>query len=302
VSSREWERSYESFADFYRDTYAPHVRGVHTLGRAGANLLSFEQSAGDWSDAPTPDLVISRLATAATGATMDVGGGRFRCTMPSRNFIVVPPGFATSILMDGAHVVEALAIPFRSLLDLAGGAEVSRLPQDGDFGPLHDQTLRDPVVGSLIDRLWQEARAGKPHGALAADGLVLEIAAALLNLRDGTSQTERGGLAPWQVRRVCEYLSEHLEDDTSLAELAKLVDLSSFHFCRAFKLSTGASPHAWLTRRRIERAQELISTDPSIGLTEIALSVGYGSQSAFGTAFRRVTGTTPSAWRRESLS
>lgn len=108
-------------------------------------------------------------------------------------------------------------------------------------------------------------------------------------------------MAGWQVRQVSDYLLSHLDQDVSLGDLATLVDLSPHHFCRAFKQSTGATPHAWFTQRRIERAQELIAEVPAMGLTEVALSVGYASQSAFGTAFRRVTGTTPSAWRRERV-
>jgi AraC family transcriptional regulator len=85
----------------------------------------------------------------------------------------------------------------------------------------------------------------------------------------------------------------------SLAELAALVGLSPHHFCRAFAGSTGQPPHRWLVERRIEVAQQMIAAAPQIGLTEVALAVGYGSQSAFGAAFRRVTGTTPRAWRKE---
>jgi AraC family transcriptional regulator len=153
-----------------------------------------------------------------------------------------------------------------------------------------------------MDQFWRECGQSSPHGALGADGMLLQIAGALLILRDGRCKPARGGLAAWQVRHVCDYLLSNLDRDVSLAELATLVDLSPHHFCRAFKESTGASPHTWFSQRRIERAQEIIAETPGMGLTEVALSVGFGSQSAFGTAFRRVTGTTPSAWRRERLT
>ncbi len=92
-----------------------------------------------------------------------------------------------------------------------------------------------------------------------------------------------------------------LADDCALADLAVIAGLSPHHFCRAFKRSTGLSPNAWLTERRIERAQELIAKNPRMGLTEIALCVGYQSHTSFGQAFRRAMGLTPSQWRRERL-
>ena len=108
-----------------------------------------------------------------------------------------------------------------------------------------------------------------------------------------------GGLPPRVLKTVRDFLMSHLAEDVSLAELAAIADLSPHHFCRAFKQSTGLPPHAWLTARRIERAQELMAAHPKMGLTEVALCVGYQSQAAFGVAFRRVTGCTPGQWRRE---
>jgi AraC family transcriptional regulator len=109
----------------------------------------------------------------------------------------------------------------------------------------------------------------------------------------------RGGLAPWQVRRAKAYLLEQLDRDVPLVEVAGVVRLSPFHFCRAFKQSVGMTLSQWLLQRRMERAQELM-IDLDRPLIEIAQEVGYTSQGAFGTAFRRLVGMTPGAWRRES--
>jgi AraC family transcriptional regulator len=108
----------------------------------------------------------------------------------------------------------------------------------------------------------------------------------------------RGGLAPWQVRRVTDYLEANLARDVALDELAALVGLSEYHFCTAFRRSAGLPPHCWLTARRMEKAKALMAEGRD-GLTEIALAVGCGSQSAFGAAFRRTVGVTPTAWRRD---
>ncbi len=73
--------------------------------------------------------------------------------------------------------------------------------------------------------------------------------------------------------------------------------LSRFHFCRAFKESTGLSPHAWLRQHQLERAMKMLrDTDNSV--VSIAAALGYSSQTAFAAAFRKLTGESPSNWRR----
>jgi AraC family transcriptional regulator len=106
-----------------------------------------------------------------------------------------------------------------------------------------------------------------------------------------------GGLADWQVRKICEYLSENLSRDFALSELAALIGLSEEHFCRAFGRSVGTSPYQWLLERRMARARELLA-NRTLSLSVIAQEVGYAGQSAFGAAFRKVTGRTPSQYRR----
>jgi AraC family transcriptional regulator len=110
-------------------------------------------------------------------------------------------------------------------------------------------------------------------------------------------QAARGGLAAWQVRVTRDFIEEHVAEQISLAELARLTRLSPIHFCRAFKRSVGLPPHQYQLRRRIERAKALLA-DPSHSVTSIALECGFSLPGGFATAFRRATGMTPSAFRR----
>lgn len=109
--------------------------------------------------------------------------------------------------------------------------------------------------------------------------------------------TDKGQLAPWQVKTACEFMTDNLGEDICLVELAKLVGTSQEHFCRAFRKSVGLPPYRWLQRRRIAHAQVLLS-DRDLSLTDVAQRVGYMGQSAFGAAFRKETGMTPSQFRR----
>jgi AraC family transcriptional regulator len=107
----------------------------------------------------------------------------------------------------------------------------------------------------------------------------------------------RGGLAGWQQRVVTAYIEEHLAEQIPLAKLAELVQLSPYHFCRAFKQSFGIPPHRYHTSRRIERAKVLLAK-PDYSVTNIGLTVGFSETSSFTAAFRKATGMTPTAYHR----
>ena len=111
----------------------------------------------------------------------------------------------------------------------------------------------------------------------------------------------RGGLSPWQIRKVTSHVDANLDRPIRNEELATLVRLNPSHFGRAFRNSLGEPPHEYVIRRRVERAQGLmLSTDAS--LSEIALDCGLADQSHLTRLFRRIVGESPRAWRRARLS
>jgi AraC family transcriptional regulator len=115
-------------------------------------------------------------------------------------------------------------------------------------------------------------------------------------LRSGASAAARGGLAPYRLRRVLERIEASLGEELSLAHLSAEAGLNLSHFSRAFKQSMGVAPHRHLVRRRLERARDLLATT-DLPILQVALEVGYGSQSHFTTAFRRAIGLTPRRYR-----
>jgi AraC family transcriptional regulator len=107
----------------------------------------------------------------------------------------------------------------------------------------------------------------------------------------------RQGLAPWQIRRVLTYIDANLERSIKNKDLAAVARLSVFHFNVAFRNSVGDSPHEYIIRRRMERAQGLmLSTEMS--LSEIAGECGLADQAHLTRLFHRVVGASPAAWRR----
>jgi len=107
----------------------------------------------------------------------------------------------------------------------------------------------------------------------------------------------RGGLATWQQRLLTDYIEDNLAERISLHELAKLVRLSPYHFCRAFKQSFGMPPHRYHINRRVERAKILLARH-DCSVTEIGLEVGFSEASSFSVAFRKATGQSPIAYNR----
>jgi len=111
------------------------------------------------------------------------------------------------------------------------------------------------------------------------------------------SKDQRGGLAPWQLRRATEYVAEHLAETVLLKDLAGQTGLSPSRFGRAFKLSMGISPHRWQMNLRVLEAQEMLRTGTR-SQADIALATGFAEQSHFSRVFKEVVGVPPGLWQR----
>jgi AraC family transcriptional regulator len=162
--------------------------------------------------------------------------------------------------------------------------------------PFQSSTGSLPATASQI---LDEVRGALPHDLAAASVSATRLA---LLLRDSIDLPPRaaptkGGLASWQERRVRDHIEGNIDSSILVEDLAGIVSLSAAHFCRAFKKSFSATPHAYIVSRRIERAQELMRTTRT-PLSQIALDCGFADQTHLSKLFRRLTGRTPNNWRR----
>jgi transcriptional regulator GlxA family with amidase domain len=111
---------------------------------------------------------------------------------------------------------------------------------------------------------------------------------------------KRGGLPPWRLQRVTEYIEAHLADPIKVQQLAEFSGLSQPQFRRLFSQLTGQPPHRWRLSAKIRRAQALLLST-HLPLVEIALITGFADQSHFNNVFRRQVGASPGSWRRALL-
>ena len=105
-----------------------------------------------------------------------------------------------------------------------------------------------------------------------------------------------GGLSHRRLQRVFEHVRDNVGKELSVAELAQVIGMSQYYFSKLFKASTGTTPHQYVMRQRVERAQELLRGTPT-SLAEVATLVGFETQSHFTSVFRRLLGITPKRYR-----
>jgi len=208
---------------------------------------------------------------------------------------IIPAGSSARWDIPGAVDVIQLYLPHTTLERVAREADAPAL------GDLLEQTGHpDAVTSGLLMSSADALEGNAALDALFRQRLTDLLATRLLAEHTGVPTTFEpimGGLSPPALRRAIERLRSDSDSDVSLAALAADAGLSRFHFCRAFKESTGLSPHAWLRQQRLEQAMNMLrDTDASI--ESVARELGYASQTAFAAAFRRLTGETPSDWRR----
>ena len=158
----------------------------------------------------------------------------------------------------------------------------------------------DQAVWDTALKLKAEVGNSNPWSRQYAEALSVVLMHELIRLERSPSAAVkplRGGLPVWQQRRVADFIEEHLANEISLAALAELVELSLFHFARAFTQSFGVPPHRYHMARRLDRARVLLQKQ-ALSVTEIGIQIGFRETSSFTRAFRRVTGLTPTEFRR----
>lgn len=167
--------------------------------------------------------------------------------------------------------------------------------QDGAIS--HDDVIED-FARAIMPYLANPARAPR----LFVDHM-MQTMLVYITKKHGLESAERnltGGLAPWQEKRAKELIIANLDAQVSLKTLADECRLSVSHFTKAFRQSTGQTPHQWLMQRRIDRAMDYLLTDRS-SIAAVAMQCGFSDQAHFTNAFTKRVGASPGAWRRQRM-
>lgn len=158
--------------------------------------------------------------------------------------------------------------------------------------------FRDSILEMLLHRIAIELKQPDPLSQAMVEMQAIQLLGQMARRTGPPQGPAKGGLSSFAIRHAVEMM-EASEKAPALPDLAREVGLSRFHFWRAFKQSTGMTPHAFLAQRRLERSCDLLRSS-NLSLTQIALECRFCSSSHFATAFKRVFGVTPKDFRRQS--
>jgi AraC family transcriptional regulator len=177
---------------------------------------------------------------------------------------------------------------------------------DGAYGEveLHpSRKFADPRLSALVAAARAEMVAGFPSGRLFMDSVEQAMAVTLVEghaVRHRPVQIYRGGLGSARLRRIKELVHAKMGDDLSLDEMAQSIGLSTAHFARMFRKSTGETPHQFVLRQRVERAKAMLRV-PDARVLDVAVACGFTTQQHFAQVFRDVCGVSPTQYRQDFL-
>jgi AraC family transcriptional regulator len=176
--------------------------------------------------------------------------------------------------------------------DDAGGQRVANL--------VCEPGVVDRVIENLGGAILPAFDRPEQASSLFLDHAALAVCAHLATNYGGFSLRRpyaRGGLTPRQSSRAKDYMAAHFAEDMSLIDVARECGLSRGYFAKAFKTTTGVTPHEWRQRYRLDRVKSML-TQNATSIAEIALACGFADQSHLTRVFSRLVGDSPANWRR----
>ncbi|HET8725651.1 MAG TPA: AraC family transcriptional regulator [Anaeromyxobacteraceae bacterium] len=282
-------RETDAFGGKFQPRAGDESGGVRILeGRSPA----YERSNGHF---PAHVLTVNRGPAVPFEASWD---GRIAAgSSESRQVNVWPAGMAHSVrwLRPGDWWVVQLDPGLLERVAASIG-----LPRAPEVRPA--VAVADPVASHLVAALALEVAERDACGGLVRESLGLALAGHLLHAHSAWPAAHRsrpeaiGGTGRSRMDEVVRYIEERLDDDLSLHDLAAFAAMEPFPFLRAFRRFTGASPHRYVIRARVERAKVLLR-DGALSISDVALRTGFATPSHFSSTFRRIAGCTPRAWR-----
>jgi AraC family transcriptional regulator len=293
MEAPQWAREAEDVGRTVMDMRGEVLTTPTTAARLaeGVALMQATRSAGEGFGRHTHDYhAITVLLSSPGSSIWCYGDDKCRSVRPAAGDVFFCPAHVpTAVRSEKAFECIVVCLSpaiFSRVANHAGGVTL------GTAAPAimrKDSFIRQ-VVTSLADEVGREGRAG---GELFASSLATALGVHLSREYANRSESSKplARLSDDELDRLNQYIVRNLDAPLALEGLASFLGRSRFHFSRLFKASTGMTPHQYVVRRRVERARELLRAGGAIA--EVAVEVGFASQSHLNLHIRRAFGCTP---------
>jgi AraC family transcriptional regulator len=246
-----------------------------------------------------PDNFLHIVLRGIVGFEVNTKGRNLRFTSRPGTIFLLPRGTVDEVVWHGDTQRVAVAIQPRLLTDaveeVTGGREIE-LTEHWD--------LIDRHISAIVMELTADLEDDTPAGAMYGESLANSLAVYLVKryaARPLTVEVCKGGLPPYRLKQVLDFIGDRLKDNISLSQLAAVAGMSPHYFSQLFKQSTGHTPHSYILFQRIEHAKRQLR-DPRISIIDAGIGAGFPNPSHFARAFRKFVGTTPSNFRADYVS
>jgi AraC family transcriptional regulator len=232
-----------------------------------------------------------------------LGGKWLETTAKRGDFFLTAPGPAYEVKSAPMGVQPLRIMCVRLGLSLMAEAMAELFGKDASRVHLRDVSgFQDTFMSALMEKLEAEFAAGRRASGLLVRGIAQSLAVHIAQNYSVISETARRpksgwGLPGFKLRKIADFMVDHIDVGFSLTKLAAEAGMSEFHFSRMFKRTTGKSPSQYFIGLKMERAQALLR-ETRKDVIEVALDVGYSNPSHFAHVFRRETGRSPVEYRR----
>jgi AraC family transcriptional regulator len=279
--------------EFTMNPRPSHTQSPTIVGLSSVDVLETSATKGEWT-VPAVEKVSLALALSDFSARWRGSRGLQSEAVSTGTMAICE--FNQSLTFEMRSDAKFAVVLLRNeLLEQVGRGTRYIRPELQAHDVVQDLTLRH-----LMEVLLREKRDGFLSGSLFLDGIATALAGYLLRHYSVAFPAEghsTGGMAASTLRRCIEFMEAHLEGDLRLSDLAREAGVSTSHFLRSFRQSTGKTPYQFLLHQRVERAKFLMH-EHRASLTEVALASGFADQHHLARVFGRITGVTPSSYRR----
>jgi AraC family transcriptional regulator len=243
-----------------------------------------------------PDNFLHIVLRGIVRYEVNTKGRNLRFTSRPGTIFLLPRGTVDEVNWLGETQRIAVAIHPRlltgALEDVTGGREIE-LTEHWD--------LIDKHISALVMELTADLEDNTPAGPIYGESLANALAVYLVKryaVRPLAVPIYKGGLPPYRLKLVLDFISDSLKDNLSLSQLAAIAGMSPHYFSQLFKQSTGQTPHNYVLIQRIKRAKQQLR-DPRSSIIDASIDAGFPNPSHFARVFRTLVGTAPSKFRAD---